>query len=81
MKSSSDLKLKMFPLFLAYSIQRTMPDLSGHSFRVGAALDMVVPVRLRSALGQREVKRSLSTKSHGKALRLARRHATFLNSL
>lgn len=42
---------------------------------------MAVPLRLRSALGQREVKRSLHTKSHGKALRLARRYATFLELL
>ncbi len=42
---------------------------------------MVVPKRLRPALGQREVKRSLNTKSHGKALRLARRYATFLELL
>ncbi|MGB3212131.1 MAG: DUF6538 domain-containing protein [Desulforhopalus sp.] len=42
---------------------------------------MAVPLRLRPALGQREVKRSLHTKSHGKAIRLARRHATFLELL
>lgn len=42
---------------------------------------MVVPKRLRPALGQREVKRSLNTKSHGKALRLASRYATFLELL
>lgn len=34
---------------------------------------MVVPRRFRSTLQLREVKRSLNTKSHSQALRLARR--------
>jgi len=42
---------------------------------------MVVPKRLRPALGQREVKRSLNTKSHEKALHLAPRYTTFLELL
>ncbi len=42
---------------------------------------MVLPKRLRSPLGQREVKRSLKTKNHAKAVRLARKYATFLELL
>lgn len=42
---------------------------------------MAVPKRLCPALGQREVKESLNTKSHTKAICLARRHATLLELL
>lgn len=42
---------------------------------------MAVPKRLRSALEQREVKRSLNAKSHAKAARLARSYTTFLELL
>lgn len=42
---------------------------------------MVVPKRLRPALRWREIKRSLHTKSHDQALRLARRYAALLELL